>query len=85
MTNAPLTLKFLVGSIAAYVILLIFGGQWIAVPLFKKIIGGGIEQEFLYIIYWGLILLAGYIALCTCLLSEYFAAHADSAEEKTNR
>lgn len=69
--SKPLSVKFIVISIAVYFVLLIWGGGLIAVPLFRKIVGGGISEEYIYIIYWGLILLVGYIAFCTYLLSEY--------------
>ena len=70
-TSKPLSIKFVVISIFLYFVLLIWGGGIIAVPLFRRLVGGSIEEEFIFIIYWGLILLVGYIALCTYLISEY--------------
>ena len=65
--------KFILWSVISYFVLLIWGGAYIAIPLFRKLAGGGIQEEFVFIIYWGLILLVAYIAICTCLLSEYCA------------
>lgn len=82
--------KFILWSVIFYFILLVWGGMLIGCPLFGKIVGGGIEEEFLYIIYWGLILLVGYIAFCVCLLSENMARFLNEeavddkkAEDKT--
>lgn len=69
-----LTVKFIVISVLLYFALLIWGGGLIAIPLFHKLLGGGIGEEFIFILYWGLILLVAYIGLCTCLLSEYFCS-----------
>lgn len=67
----PLTPRFIILSVMIYTILLIWGGGVVAVPLFKKVIGGGVQEEYLFILYWGLILLVGYIAVCVCLITEY--------------
>lgn len=69
--DAPFTLKFVFLSVVLYAILLIIGGPLIAVPLFKKIVGGGVEQRFIHIVYWGLILLVGYIGFCTYVLGVF--------------
>lgn len=44
-----------------------FGGIW---GLLRHLIGGGAEESFLYPIYIGIILLAGLIVLCTCVVLE---------------
>lgn len=85
-TLLPLNPGFVVTSIALYFILLVWGGSLFAVPLLKKLLGGGINEEFLYFIYWGLILLVGYLAICTALISEYILAHASQdAQENPNQ
>lgn len=66
----PFTAKFFFLSILVYFVLLTWGGSYIAIPLFRKLVGGGIDEEFIFVIYWGLILLVGYIALCARLLSD---------------
>lgn len=71
------TLKFVVLSVLIYFVLLVWGGGLIAVPIFKKLVGGGISEEFIFVIYWGLILLVGYIAFCTCLIFEHITDHGD--------
>lgn len=78
--SKPLTAKFLVISVLMYCVLLIWGGGLIAIPLFHKLLGGGIGEEFIFILYWGLILLVAYIGLCTCLLSEYFCNEKEASQ-----
>lgn len=63
--------RFILWSVISYFVLLVWGGAYIAIPLFHKIAGGQIQEEFVFIVYWGLILLVAYIAICTCLISEY--------------
>lgn len=67
----PISAKFIIGSLISYFIIFYIGGAYIGVPLFSKLIGGGIEERFLYYIYWGLLVLAGYIAVCIVWVSEY--------------
>ena len=55
----------------------IWGGGLIAIPLFKKLVGGGITEDFIIVVYWGLILLVAYPALCMCLISEYISGRRD--------
>lgn len=69
--TAALSPKFILWSLLLYFFLFYFGGTYLGIPLFKRICGGGIAEEFIYMIYWGLILLVGYIAICTCLIVEY--------------
>ena len=47
-----------------------FGGIWIGIPLFGKILGGGIREEYLYPIYFWILLLSGLMVFCTCLIME---------------
>ena len=66
--------KFIFFSAIVYFALLVWGGAYIGIPLFRALLGGGIHEEFIFIIYWGLFLLVIFIAICTCLISEYCAA-----------
>lgn len=52
--------------IGMFILMVPMGGLWGIV--FKPIIGGGIEQSFLYPLYIGIILLAGIIVGCTKLV-----------------
>ena len=81
----PLSIRFVLESIIIYSILLIVVGGIFVVPLLQRIVGGDIEQEFIFIIYWGLILLVGYIGLCTCLLSEYISSRVSETTEADNK
>lgn len=44
-----------------------FGGIW---QLLSVILGGGVQESFLYPIYGGIILLSGLIVVCTELILE---------------
>ena len=77
VTN-PLTFKFVIVSVITYFVLLIWGGGLIAIPLFKRLVGGGVNEEFVYIVYWGLILLVGYIAVFALLMSDYMSYCVDN-------
>ena len=44
-----------------------FGGIW---QLLSGIVGGGVQESFLYPIYGGIILLSGLIVICTELILE---------------
>lgn len=44
-----------------------FGGIW---QLLSGILGGGVQESFLYPLYGGVILLAGLIVVCTELIRE---------------
>ncbi len=80
--SAPLTGGFILFSAVAYFVLLIWGGSYIAIPLFRALVGGGMQEEYLYILYWGLFLLVVYIAICTCVISEYCT---DAGSESCDR
>lgn len=73
----PIPAKFIPMSVFFFFILFVWGGMLVGIPLFRAIVGGSIEQEFLYMLYWGLILLVGYIAVCVCLITEYLAGIDD--------
>ncbi len=85
--DKPLTGKFIFYSLIVYFVLFIPGGM-IALPLLKLIVGGSPANDFVIILYWGLLLLVGYIAICTCLLSEYITnSYSDisSIESEQNK
>lgn len=69
----PLSPGFAIWSVLLYAVLLILGGAYIALPLFRAILGGDMWADYLYFIFWGLILLVGYIAICVGLITEYLA------------
>jgi Helix-turn-helix. len=54
-------------TMIAFWLLLTFGSL-ISIPLFRGIMGGGIEEEFLYPIYFGIMALAGLMVGCTCVI-----------------
>lgn len=58
-------------TLIAFYILLTIGGGWIGIPMFKVILGGGVREEYLYPLYWGMMLLAGLIVICTQLIIEH--------------
>lgn len=43
-------------------------GAGLSIPLFRVILGGGIQEEFLYPIYFGIMALAGLVVGCTCVI-----------------
>lgn len=69
----PLSFKFVIISVVVYFVLLIWGGGLVAVPLLKKLVGGGVNEEFVLVVYWGLILLVCYIAIFACVISDYMS------------
>ena len=50
-----------------FFLLLTFGSS-LFIPIFEKTVGGGVAETYLYPIYFGLILLATLIVLCTCIV-----------------
>ena len=67
----PLTAKFVFFSLVIYFVLFIPVGGFVALPILKLIVGGTPANDFVIILYWGLLLLVGYIAICVALLTEY--------------
>ena len=51
-----------------FILIVPLGGIWGII--FQPLIGGGVEQTFLYPIYAGIILLAGLIVGCTAIILE---------------
>ncbi len=70
---SPLSPAFVPISLGIYFFLFLFGGAYLAVPLCSRLFGGGISEQFLYFLYWGLFLTVGFVALCTCLIAEMIA------------
>lgn len=66
--------KFWVLSMVVFLLLFHLGGNYIGLPLMRKLFCfGNIDQPYLYIIYWGILLVVAFIALCTCIITEYIA------------
>ncbi len=61
-------------------VFLYFFGAIIYGPLFERTIGGGVAETFLYPIYFGQILPATIIALCTCIVADEIKRHGSSNE-----
>lgn len=49
-----------------FFVMTVFGGG--IAMLFQSIVGGGVEQSYLYPIYGGIIMLAGLVVFCTCTI-----------------
>ena len=58
--------KVIIAMVAMFVLIIPMGGVWGI--LLKPLIGGGVEQSFIYPIYAGLILLAGLVVGCTVVI-----------------
>ena len=78
IVSEPLSFKFVFFSVLVYSFLFIIAGAQFAVPLIQKIVGGGVKETFIIILYWGLILLAGFIAICTRLITEYISEYKNN-------
>lgn len=63
-------IRFIFISVVVYALLLIVGGGVIAVPLFSTFLGNNVDGSYFAVLLWGMILLAGYIAICTVLIIE---------------
>ena len=59
-----------------------FGGMW---QLLSGIIGGGVQESFIYPIYGGIILLSGLIVVCTEFVLEEIKSLKDDIKEKSNK
>ena len=59
-----------------------FSGVW---QLLSGVIGGGVQESFLYPIYGGIVLLAGIIVVCTeLILEEIKSLKADTKSTQEN-
>ena len=56
-----------------------FGGVW---QVLSGIIGGGVQESFIYPIYGGIILLSGLIVVCTELILEENKSLKDDIKDK---
>lgn len=61
--------KPVLGVMVFFFFLLTWGSMF-SVPLFSSMVGGGIAEEFLYPLYFGVVFLAGLLVLCTCYILE---------------
>jgi len=56
-----------------------FSGVW---QLLSGIIGGGVQESFIYPIYGGIILLSGLLVVCTELILEEIKSLKDDIKDK---
>jgi transcriptional regulator with XRE-family HTH domain len=65
-----------------FFLLLTWFGAPIFVPVFSKTIGGGVAETFLYPLYFGQIILATLLVLCTCIVVDEIRRHGAGEDEK---
>jgi hypothetical protein len=51
-------------------IFVIMYSKILSAMIFSSIVGGGVAESYLYPIYGGIVLLAGFIAICTVVILE---------------
>ena len=75
-------MKKVLAAMAVMFLVMVFplGGMW--GMLLEPIIGGGVEQTFIYPIYIGMILLAGIVVGCTVVILEEIRSLKNDKEEK---
>ena len=75
-------MKKVLAAMAVMFLVMVFplGGMW--GMLLEPIIGGGVEQTFIYPIYMGMILLAGIVVGCTVVILEEIRSLKNDKEEK---
>jgi len=66
--HVPIFKNFLITIIVFFVLIVLMGGVW--GMLLQPVIGGGVRESFIYPIYTGIILLAGLVVICTCIILE---------------
>ena len=59
-----------------------FSGVW---QLLSGIIGGGVQESFIYPIYGGIVLLSGLIVVCTELVLEELKSIKDDINDKNKK
>lgn len=64
-------MKKVLGVMAFFVVIMIFGGGAISLVI-TKIVGGGVAESYIYPIYGGIILLSGLIVGCTVIIIDEF-------------
>jgi hypothetical protein len=62
-------MKKVLGIMALFAVVLIFGGGFISM-IMSRISGGGVDESYISPIYGGIILLSGLVGGCTCVLYE---------------
>lgn len=65
----PVSLMPVLITVIVFFVLMTFGGGVIGM-LFQRIVGGGVAESYLYPLYGGIILLAGLVVGCTCVVLE---------------
>lgn len=60
-------MKAVIGVILFFSLAMTFGAG-ISGMIFSSIVGGGVDESYLYPIYGGIVLLAGLIAICTVVI-----------------
>lgn len=75
-------MKKVLAAMAVMFLVMVFplGGMW--GMLLEPIIGGGVEQTFIYPIYIGMILLAGIVVGCTVVILAEIRSLKNDKEEK---
>lgn len=64
-------MKKVLGIMAIFIIVMIFGGGAISIVI-TKMVGGGVAESYIYPIYGGIILLSGLIVACTIMIIDEF-------------
>ncbi len=78
-------MKKVIGSMVVMFLLICWplGGLW--GMIFMPIIGGGVEQSFLYPIYGGLIILTGIIVGCAVILYDEIKKLVEKLENQSEK
>ena len=76
----PIGMKFLAITTVFFFIAICWGGCYIGIPLFRSILGGGIQDERYHIICWGILCLAVHITLCAYFLQELIAQYFERGD-----
>lgn len=63
------SLKWTLLVMVVFYLLMTFGNGF-SILLFEPIVGGGVQQSYLYPIFGGIVFLAGLVAVCTTLIIE---------------
>ncbi len=56
-------------TMLVFFVILSFGAGLFGI-MFSSLVGGGISESYIYPVYGGIILIAGLIVLCTCIVLE---------------
>ncbi len=65
-----------------FLMMTVFGGVFAVI--LKLLIGGGVEQSYLYPIYGGIMMLAALMVGCTCVVLDELRNPGSSDEDKKN-